>query len=61
VGNGLTTKHEVLLTQQDSSLLRRIAGGRRCSISNLIRESVMERLARRSFLEEEKKALGIVQ
>ncbi len=60
MGNGLSVKHEVFLTEQDSSLLRRIAKGRRCSLSQLLREAAMEWLARRSFLqEEEKKALGL--
>jgi hypothetical protein len=60
MGNGLTVKHEVFLTEQDSSLLRRIAKGRRCSLSQLLREATMEWLARRSFLQdEEKKALGL--
>jgi len=60
MGNGLTEKHEVFLTEQDSALLQRIAKGRRCSLSHLIREGVMEWLARRSYLkDEEKKALGL--
>jgi len=60
MGNGLTAKHEVRLTEQDSTFLRRVAKGRRCTLSHLIREGVMEWLARRSFLQdEEKKALGI--
>jgi len=60
MGNDLTVKHEVRLTEEDSALLRRTAKGRRCTISHLIREGVMEWLARRSFLQdEEKKALGV--
>ena len=60
MGNGLTVKHEVRLTRDDTELLRKIAKAKRCSLASLIRESVMECLARRSFLQdEEKKALGI--
>jgi predicted hydrolase (HD superfamily) len=60
MGNALTVKHEVFLTEHDSSLLRKIAKGRRCSLSQLLREATMEWLARRSYLEdEEKKALGV--
>jgi predicted hydrolase (HD superfamily) len=60
MGNGLTVKHEVRLTRDDTELLRRIAKAKRCSLASLIRESVMEWLARRSFLQdEEKKALGV--
>ena len=52
-------KHEVFLAERDSSLLRKIAKNRRCTMSHLIREGVMEWLARRSFLEdEERKAVG---
>ena len=60
MGNGLTAKHEVRLTTEDSTLFRKIARARRCSLSHLLREAAMEWLARRSFLQdEEKKALGV--
>jgi len=60
MGNGLTVKHEVWLSKQDSELLQKIAKARRSSLSQLFREAAMEWLARRSFLQdEEKKALGV--
>ena len=62
MGNGLTVKHEVRLTRDDTALLQRIAKAKRCSLASLIREGVMEWLVRRSYLEdEEKKALGITR
>jgi len=60
MGNGLTVKHEVWLSEEDSELLQKMARARRCSLSHLFREAAMEWLARRSFLrDEEKKALGV--
>ena len=60
MGNGLTVKHEVFLSEPDSALLRKAAKDRRWSISQFFREAALEWLARRSFLqEEEKKALGM--
>jgi predicted hydrolase (HD superfamily) len=58
--NSATVKHQVRLAEQDSALLRKVAKDRRCSVSQLFRDAVMEWLGRRSFLQdEEKKALGI--
>jgi predicted transcriptional regulator len=60
MANALTVKHQVRLPEQDSALLQKIAKARRSTNSQLIREGIMEWLARRSFLQDEdKKALGV--
>jgi len=61
MGNDLTVKHEISLSERDSALLRKAARDRRWSVSQFFREAALEWLARRSFLQdEEKKALGLV-
>jgi hypothetical protein len=54
MGQGLRVKHELLLTEQDSALLRKAAKARRASVSYILREALVEWLTARGLLREEK-------
>jgi hypothetical protein len=57
----LTVKVEMRLTKEDAALLAEVAKARRSSLSQILREALIEWFARRGYTgEQERKAFGVL-
>lgn len=57
----LTVKHEVRLSKKDAVLLAEAAMARRSTVSQIVREALIEWFARRGYTgEQERKAFGVL-